>query len=112
MAVIQFIRGLDEEVIPDVRLTRSKDGQTGRATFYFADPKSLPQSVSQEIQGMYLIDEEGELVTREVNAKFVNGQPAGLEAFYSMKTPAAWDRFMRFMERYAQKNGLGFSKSD
>lgn len=111
MAVIQFIRGIDEEVIPDVQLTRSKDGQTGRATFFFQDPKSLPQSVSQEIQGMYMIDSEGELVTREVNAKFVNGQPAGLEAFYTMKTLAEWERFMRFMERYAEKNNLGFVKS-
>jgi photosystem II protein len=26
-----------------------------------------------------------------------------------MKTTADWNRFMRFMERYAEDNGLGFS---
>jgi hypothetical protein len=28
-----------------------------------------------------------------------------------MKSPGEWDRFMRFMERYAQEHGLGFSQS-
>ena len=32
-AKIQFITGLDENVLPDVRLTRSRDGSTGTATF-------------------------------------------------------------------------------
>ena len=60
---------------------------------------------------MYLIDEEGELMTREVKAKFINGQPEALEALYIMRSPEEWDRFMRFMQRYAEENGLGFSKS-
>ena len=41
MAVIQFIQGVNEDVIPDVRLTRSRDGSTGTATFRFANPKVL-----------------------------------------------------------------------
>ncbi|MDX2096159.1 MAG: photosystem II reaction center protein Psb28 [Leptolyngbyaceae cyanobacterium bins.59] len=110
MAEIQFSRGITEDVVPDVRLTRSKDGSNGTATFYFENPKALSQGSTEDITGMYLIDEEGELVTREVKAKFINGQPAALEAFYAMKSPEAWDRFMRFMERYAGENGLGFTK--
>ncbi|MGL5065230.1 MAG: photosystem II reaction center protein Psb28 [Microcoleus sp.] len=111
MAKIQFSRGIDEEVVPDVRLTRSKSGNQGTATFVFENPKALSSSSTEDITGMYMIDEEGELVTREVKAKFINGQPAGLEALYLMKTTEEWDRFMRFMERYAQANGLGFSKA-
>ena len=30
---------VNEDVIPDVRLTRSRDGSTGTATFRFANPK-------------------------------------------------------------------------
>jgi photosystem II protein len=60
---------------------------------------------------MYLIDEEGELVTREVKAKFINGQPEALEAVYVMKSVEDWDRFIRFMERYAEEHDLGFNKS-
>ena len=110
MAEIQFSRGVAEEIVPDVRLTRSKDGTNGKAIFYFDKPKALANN-GVDITGMYLVDEEGELVSREVNAKFVNGEPAGIEAIYVMKSVQAWDRFMRFMERYAKENGLGFTKS-
>ncbi|BAS57457.1 MULTISPECIES: photosystem II reaction center protein Psb28 [Leptolyngbya] len=111
MAEIQFAKGIAEEVIPDVRLTRSKDGSNGTATFIFEKPKALEAENTDSITGMYMIDEEGELVTREVKAKFINGQPAALEALYVMKSVEAWDRFMRFMDRYAESNDLGFTKS-
>ncbi|WP_413175148.1 photosystem II reaction center protein Psb28 [Anabaena azotica] len=111
MAKIQFSRGLDEEVIPEVRLTRSRSGDQGTATFIFTNPQILGQGGTDEITGMYMIDEEGEILTREVKGKFVNGKPEALEAVYLMKTPEEWDRFMRFMERYAQENDLGLSKS-
>jgi photosystem II protein len=100
-----------EEIVPEVRLTRSKDGSQGTATFYFQNPNALAQDSTDEITGMYLIDEEGEITTREVKAKFVNGQPEAIEAIHVMKSEQEWERFMRFMERYAQENGLGFSKS-
>ncbi|MEG4056908.1 MULTISPECIES: photosystem II reaction center protein Psb28 [unclassified Microcoleus] len=111
MAKIQFSRGIDEDAVPEVRLTRSKTGAQGTATFIFENPKALSSTSTEDITGMYMIDEEGELLTREVKAKFINGQPAGLEALYLMRSPAEWDRFMRFMERYSESNGLGFSKA-
>ena len=114
MAVIQFIQGVNEQVIPDVRLTRSRDGSTGTATFRFANPKVLDAQTTNKgtITGMYLIDEEGEIVTRDVNARFVNGKPQAIESIYVMKTPESWDRFMRFMERYGESNGLVFTKAN
>lgn len=111
MAQIQFYRGTNEEVIPDVRLTRSRDGSNGTATFYFQNPKALSNSSADNITGMYMIDEEGELVTREVKGKFINGKPEALEAVYLMRSIEEWDRFMRFMERYAEEHELGFEKS-
>lgn len=110
-ATIQFSRGIDEQTIPDVRLTRSRDGSSGTATFRFESPKALSAESSQEITGMYLIDEEGIISTQDVKGKFVNGQPTALEAVYYMQSEEEWDRFMRFMERYAEQNGLEFSKS-
>lgn len=105
-ARIQFSRGIDEDVVPDVRITRARDGSNGVATFYFQNPKALDNDSTEEITGMYLIDDEGELSTREVKAKFINGQPDALEAVYIMKSAEAFDRFIRFMERYAEENGL------
>jgi photosystem II protein len=112
MACIQFSRGVNEVVIPDVRLTRSRDGSSGTATFYFEKPQALSSASTEEITGMYLIDEEGEIVTREVKAKFINGQPEALEAVYLMRSQEQWERFIRFMNRYAEEHGLGFNKSE
>ena len=111
MAQIQFVRGIEEEVIPDVRLTRSRDGSNGTATFFFQSPQALIRGNTEDITGMYMIDEEGEIVTREVKGKFVNGKPQALEVLHLMRSQAEWERFMRFMERYAEDHGLGFSKS-
>lgn len=111
MAKIQFSIGVDEDAVPDVRLTKGVDGSTGTATFYFERPKALDKESTDEITGMYLIDEDGELSTRDVKARFVNGEPVGIEALYVMRSPQEWDRFMQFMKRYAEQKGLGFSKS-
>ena len=114
IATIQFIQGLNEKVLPDVKLTRSRDGSTGTASFRFKDPNILDKSTAKEgeITGMYLVDEEGTLETKDVNAKFINGKPEAIEAVYIMRSPEAWDRFMRFMERYGEANGLAFTKAN
>lgn len=112
VARIQFSRGIDENTVPDVRVTRSRDGSNGTATFYFQNPRALSEAQTEEITGMYLIDDEGELTTREVKAKFVNGQPEAIEAVYIMRSAAEFERFIRFMNRYAEENDLGLSKSD
>ena len=113
-ARIQFIEGLDEKILPDVRLTRSRDCSTGTATFRFKNPNILNKSTvtEGEITGMYLIDKEGVLETRDVNARFINGKPEAIESVYIMKSPEAWDRFMRFMKRYGETNGLVFTKAN
>ncbi|XP_010548737.1 PREDICTED: photosystem II reaction center PSB28 protein, chloroplastic-like [Tarenaya hassleriana] len=108
---LQFIQGTDELTIPDVRLTRSRDGSNGVATFTFEQPSVFDSSSEVgEITGLYMIDEEGVIQSTDVNAKFVNGKPEGIVAKHIMRTPKDWDRFMRFMERYSNQNGLQFVK--
>ncbi|BAZ46676.1 photosystem II protein PsbW, class I [Chondrocystis sp. NIES-4102] len=111
MAEIQFARGVTEEVVPDIRVTRSKTGNTGTATFYFADPKILSKESTEEITGMYLIDDEGEIFSREVKGKFVNGEARGIEAVLVIKSAQEWERFIRFMNQYAEEHGLGLDKN-
>jgi len=113
IAYIQFIKGINEKVLPDIRLTRSRDGSTGTATFRFKNANILDKNLSLngEITGMYMVDNEGILETRDVNACFVNGKPEVIESIYIMKSPEAWDRFMRFMKRYGESNGLVFTKA-
>ena len=110
-AAIQFFRGVDEPVVPDIRVTRSRDGRTGQATFRFEQPAAIAPETMGDITGMWMVDEEGELVTREVNGKFVNGKASALEAVYSWKSEQDFERFMRFAQRYAAANGLGYSQN-
>ena len=111
IATIQFFRGVDEVVVPEIRLTRSRDGRTGQALFVFEQPEALSPERMGEITGMFLIDEEGELVTREVNARFVNGNPSAIEATYIWKSEIDFERFMRFAQRYADSHGMGYTKA-
>ena len=104
-AVIQFLRGVDEPVVPDIRVTRSRDGRTGQAIFVFEQPEALAPEVMEAITGMFMLDEEGMLVTREVN-----GKPSALEATYTWKSEQDFERFMRFAQRYADSSGLGYSQ--
>jgi photosystem II protein len=110
-AAIQFVRGLDEKVVPNVKLTRARDGSSGIATFTFQNPNIFDASTASqgEILGMFMVDDEGEISTTSVNARFANGKPQAIESVYTMTSPEAWDRFMRFMERYAEANDLGFT---
>jgi photosystem II protein len=108
-AAIQFFRGVDEPVVPDIRLTRSRDGRTGQALFVFEEPQALAPETMGDIIGMFMLDEEGEMVTREVKARFVNGRASAIEATYSWKSTIDFERFMRFAQRYAEGHGLGFS---
>lgn len=110
MAELQFSRGVKEEVVPDIRITRAKDLSDATATFYFDRPKALTEE-GGEITGLYMVDEEGELATRDVNGKFVNGEPAGVEAAFVMRGQDEWDRFIRFMDRYSRDSGLGLTKN-
>ena len=110
-AAIQFFRGVNEPVVPDIRLTRSRDGRTGQATFRFEKPAAIAPETMGDITGMWMVDEEGEMVTREVNGKFVNGTASALEAVYSWKSEEDFERFMRCAQRYAEANGLGYSQN-
>lgn len=111
MAAIQFFRGVDETVIPDIRMTRSRDGATGQAIFVFEEPDALGEEMSSAIAGMFLVDDEGELVSREVRGRFVNGRASAIEATYTWKTIEEFERFMRFAQRYAKRANLDFSQS-
>ncbi len=111
-AKIQFYNGIDEPVVPVIRLTRSKDGTTGQAIFLFEKPQALSSITSGEITGMRMIDSEGEILTRDVKARFVDGEPIFLEAIYIWKKTLDFERFMRFANSYAKSNGLGYSENN
>ena len=54
-AKIEFIRGVEERTIPDVKLTRARDGSSGTATFKFSSPNVFDASIQGDITGMFLV---------------------------------------------------------
>ena len=111
---IQFFNGVDEKVIPQIRLTKSKDGYTGQAFFRFDNPEALSSDNFKDIQGMYLLDEEGLITTREINIAVSkkNGKYTAIEAVYCWKSERDFKRFMRFANRYAKQNGLAYEANN
>ena len=111
---IQFFNGVDEKVIPEIRLTKSKDGQAGQAFFRFNSPDALLSDNFKEIQGMYLIDEEGKITTREINIAVSkkNEKYTAIEAIYCWRSQRDFNRFMRFANRYAKQNGLAYESNN
>jgi hypothetical protein len=61
-ATISFVRDSVETSVPDVKLTKSRDGTSGTAFFTFENPDVF-ESATGDITGMYLSDEEGEMTT-------------------------------------------------
>ena len=110
---IQFFNGIDEKVIPQIRLTKSKDGQAGQAFFRFDSPEALMSENFKDIQGMYLIDEEGKITAREINIAVSkkNGKYTAIEAVYCWRSERDFNRFMRFANRYAKKVGLAYEEN-
>ncbi|WP_017327188.1 photosystem II reaction center protein Psb28 [Synechococcus sp. PCC 7336] len=105
MARIELTPGISE-VPSNVRVMRSKAGDRASAIFTFADPSTQ----DFEVPGMTLSDEEGKMVTRDVRVKFTDGKFKALEAIYSMTGDDEWERFLRFMERFAEANEMGLGE--
>ena len=114
VVAIQFFNGIDEKVIPQIRLTKSKDGSAGLAFFRFDSPEALSSENFKDIQGMYLIDEEGQIIAREINIAVSrkNGKYTAIEAVYCWRTERDFNRFMRFANRYAKKFGLAYEQNN
>lgn len=104
-AFIELSRGI-KEVPTKVKILKSKSSERSSAIFRFEDLKTE----GQEILNMVMVDEEGEIVCRDVKAKFLNGQFTAIEATYEMETTDQWDRFMRFMERFSAENEMGMGE--
>ena len=103
-----------ETQVPDVALTRSRDGSTGTATFRFEKASVLTLNDVWDnglITGLWLQDEEGHLSTTDVTVTFGRGKPKGVVAILVLRSSEEWERFMRFMKRYAEANELEFASA-
>jgi photosystem II protein len=94
-----------------VTLTRSLDGTTGTATFRFKRPQVTSLNNVWDnglVTGLWIRDEEGEMLTTDLSLTFEKGRPHEVRAVLIAKSALEWARFLRFMRRYALANNLEF----
>jgi photosystem II protein len=71
---LQFVKGVKETSVPDVKLTRARDGASGVATFVFGEPSIFEASEELgDITGLYMEDDEGVLSTVDVQVRKERG---------------------------------------
>tara|TARA_B100000579_G_scaffold95073_2_gene75234 strand:- start:12192 stop:12533 length:342 start_codon:yes stop_codon:yes gene_type:complete len=98
---IQFIKGKNEKVQPEIRLFRSSDGKKGAVIYKFFRPKTITLKNLNSIEKMYLIDEEGEISTRKIDLSILNNNITEVKSTYNWNSEKEFERFMRFAKRYA-----------
>lgn len=111
---IQFYEGIKENTLPLVKLTKSKNGKTGTATFVFINPTSL-QDVNCTIfpiNGMYLIWNHKKIMTNDLDIFFREGKPFLIKSILIFKNSKEWFEFLSFMNYYSKETGLSFSEKN
>jgi photosystem II Psb28-2 protein len=115
---IQFFAGIFEE-LSNVSLRR--ETRTGKriVVMNFDQMKALERFNSftkPSLNSMLLIDEEGEINVTPSSTRFIFGGDEGdelrtVECKFEIERDDHWDRFMRFMHRYAEANGMEYGES-
>ena len=116
---IEFFVGLSEE-LSNVSLRRSKQTGIRNVLLIFDKLQSLEkfQSFTQQTYGdLRLIDSEGEISVKPSSLKIIWGGDEGDElkqvrCGFEIQEDNHWERFMRFMHRYAEANGMGYQDSN
>lgn len=112
---IEFFSGLSEE-LSNVSLRRNAQTGVRNVVFTFRQLRALEkfQSFTKEFNGeLRLIDEEGQMNIEPTGVKFIFGGDdgddlKGAECGFDLVEDAHWERFMRFMKRYAAANGMDY----
>ncbi len=114
---IQFFADVNEE-LSNVSLRREK--RTGKriVVMMFDKVRALEKFASftkQSLNSMVLTDEEGEIRVTPSSIQFLFGGDEGdelrrVECKFEIELDDHWERFTRFMERYAEANGMEYGE--
>lgn len=111
---IQIIENIAETSLPLIKLTKSRNGKTGTATFIFIKPISFEYLIYQNntIHGIYLLWENKKIMTTDIKILFKNGKPFILKAIFILKNSKEWFNFLNFMNYYSKEAGLSFDEKN
>jgi len=114
---IEFFDGISES-LDDVSLRRDRATGTHIVRMIFRHLKSIERLNSfraTSSNSMKLIDEEGVITVTPSAVKFFFGGEDGddferMECSFEIDQAEYWERFIRFMNRYAEANGMEYGE--
>lgn len=115
---IQFFEGI-AEALSDVSLRRNRASGVRIVRLTFRELKSIERFNSfrnRFSKALQLIDSEGEISVEPSSVKFYFGGPEGddferMECQFEVDRDDHWERIMRFMNRYAEANGMEYGET-
>jgi len=109
---IEFIEGIEEKNSPIIKLTKSRNGKTGTATFVFLNPTifEIMNNSDVIITHLTLTWEEKRISTNDLEVLFNNGKPFLIKAIFIFKNSQEWFDFLNLINFYSKEIGLSFSK--
>lgn len=107
---IEIIKGVNEKTLPIIKLTKSKNGKTGTATFlFFISLINLKNySIFNSIDKVSLIYKETKIISKKIVLFFREGKPFLLKITFIFKTQNEWFDFFKFIFIYSKENSLMF----
>jgi len=116
---IEFFAGIPEE-LSDVRLRRDRMTGKNSVKMTFVNIKAVQGANSfakTSFNDIRLVDSEGNISIEPKSSKLFwkdkgdDEELAKIEIVFDVGSTEHWDRFMRFMERYAAVNGFEFANT-
>ena len=116
---IEFFQGVSEE-LSGVSLRRNKKTGVRNVLMVFESLNALEKFNSFRkgaAQNLRLIDVEGEILVAPSSVKFIFGGDEGNElrqvkCSFELERESHWERFARFMERYAAANNMEYGEKN
>lgn len=114
---IEFFKGIAED-LSGVSLRRNKRTGIRNVLMVFESLNALERFNSftkGSARNLSLIDSEGEITVSPDSFKMIFGGDEGdelkrVECKFEIESDSHWERFTRFMDRYAEANGMEFGQ--
>lgn len=115
---IEIFAGISEE-LSDVSLRQVRGSAARRVVMTFSNLRALEKLNSftkSSSNAVRLIDEEGVITIEPKSVRSIYGgeekdELKAIECQFDIDREDHWERFMRFMHRYAESNGMAYGDS-
>ena len=109
---IEIIPSVKESRIPFIKLSKSKEGKTGSATFLFTKPQAFQKKIlgNSTIKSIKLVYKNQEISSNLIELFFKEGKPFSLKAIFIFTTKKEYFSFFKFLILYSKENNLTYLK--